>query len=76
MDAASLLDDLSPQARVVTAVLPFALAMFLRLASGKSKTTSWFVTLSTVWFVVNVMMAPYSAHMRQDVTNLWARIAG
>jgi len=76
VDAANLLDDLSPHARVATAVLPFAIAMFLRLVCGKSKTTSWLITLTTVWFAVNVMMAPYSAHMRQDVRDLWARIGG
>jgi hypothetical protein len=61
---------------VVTAVLPFATAMLLRFVAGKSKMTSWLITVATVWFAVNVMMAPYSAPMRQDVRDLWARISG
>lgn len=65
-----ILDDLSPHARVATAVLPFVTALFLRLIMGKTRTTSWLITLSTVWFAVNVLMAPYSAGMRQDIRDL------
>ena len=67
---ANLLDDLSPQARVATAAAPFLLAMMVRLISGQSRTASWLITLSTVWFAANVLMAPYAAPMRQGIRNL------
>jgi hypothetical protein len=28
------------------------------------------VTLSTMWFAINILMAPYSAGMRQDIQSL------
>jgi len=70
MPVEDLLDGLSPAARVATAVLPFVLAIMLRLTSGKSKTADWLITLATVWFATNVLMAPYSAGMRQGIRNL------
>jgi hypothetical protein len=66
----NLLDGLSPHARVVTALLPFVIAMAMRLLMGRTRTASWLITLATVWFAVNVLMAPYSDHMRQDIRNL------
>jgi hypothetical protein len=65
-----LLDGLSPSARVITAVVPFLFAVTVRLSSGKSKTADWLITLATVWFATNVLMAPYSAGMRQGIRNL------
>jgi hypothetical protein len=65
-----LLQDLSPKARVITAVLPFALAMMLRLLLGRTRTASWLVMLATVWFAVNVLMAPLSEPMRRDIRDL------
>jgi hypothetical protein len=35
---------------------------------------SWLISLSIVWFGVNVLMAPYSAGMRQELQNLIARL--
>jgi hypothetical protein len=35
---------------------------------------SWLITFSTVWFVINVMTAPYSAPMRQELQNLFIRL--
>jgi len=61
---------LSPYARVLTAVLPFVLAMFMRLVLGNSQLTRWLVSIGVVWFAANVLMAPYSAGMRQDIRNL------
>jgi hypothetical protein len=69
-----LLDELSPHARVATAVTPFLLAMLARLVWGKSQTMSWLITLSTMWFVVIVLMAPYSATLRQEIQNLLVRL--
>ncbi|MDE3167523.1 MAG: hypothetical protein KGN36_17105 [Acidobacteriota bacterium] len=65
-----LLNDLSPHARVATAVFPFAVAMVLRLLFGKSRTASWLIMLTTVWFAVSVLMAPYSSGMRSDIRDL------
>ena len=65
-----LLDDLSPHARVATAVLPFVAAIALRLVLGKSRLTGLLVSISTVWFAINILLAPYSAHMRQDIERL------
>ena len=70
MPIEDLLDGLSPTARVATAVFPFAVAIILRLSSGKSKTADWLITLATVWFATNVLMAPYSAEMRQGIRQL------
>jgi hypothetical protein len=65
-----LLDDLSPHARVATAVAPFLAALVLRLILGKGRLTGWLITLGTVWFTINVLMAPYSARMREEILRL------
>ena len=51
-------------------VLPFALAIFVRLVLGNNPLTRWLISLSVMWFAANVLMAPYSAGMRQDIRNL------
>jgi hypothetical protein len=61
---------LSPHARVVTAALPFALAIFMRLVLGNNQLTRWLISIGVVWFAANILMAPYSAGMRQDIRNL------
>lgn len=66
----SLVDGLSPHARVATAVLPFAAVMVTRVVWGKSRIMGWLITISTVWFAINVLMAPYSARMLQDIRNV------
>ena len=65
-----LLDDLSPHARVATAVAPFVLALALRIILGKGRLTNLLISLSTVWFAINVLMAPYSAKMRDEILRL------
>ena len=70
----NLLVELSPHARVATAVLPFALAMLGRMIWGRSQLMSWLISLSTVWFVINVLTAPYSAPMREEIQSLIARL--
>jgi len=65
-----MFNDLSPYARVVTAVLPFGLAMFMRLVLGNCQLTRWLVSIGVVWFAANVLMAPYSVGVRQDIRNL------
>jgi len=55
-------------------VIPFFVVMLARLIWGKSQTMSWLITASTVWFVINVLAAPYSAPMRQELLNLVTRL--
>ena len=47
-----------------------AAAIGIRLLLGGNALTRWLITLTTVWFAANVLMAPYSAVMRQDLRNL------
>ena len=44
--------------------------MLARAYLGTSNLTRWMVTLSTMWFTFNVLMAPYSAGMRQDLMDV------
>jgi hypothetical protein len=66
----TILDDLSPYLRVTTAVAPFLMAIGLRLLLGGNALTRWLMTLSVAWFAANILMAPYSARMRQDIQGL------
>jgi hypothetical protein len=70
VDPGRLLQEISPHARVATAVLPLLIATAIRLFAGKSRTTGWLLTLALVWLVINVLMAPYSPSTRQDIHNL------
>jgi hypothetical protein len=63
-------DVLTPEQRVATAVVPFAVAMLLRLLLGRTQFTRWAVTFGTMWFAFNVLIAPYSAGIRQDLFEL------
>ena len=56
--------------RVATAVLPFAIAIFMRLLLGTNKLTRCLISFSVMWFAANVLMSPYSAGMRQDIHHL------
>jgi len=55
---------------VATAVLPFVVAMVLRIVLGGTRLTRALISVGTMWFVVNVLMAPYSVRMRQDLQQL------
>jgi hypothetical protein len=66
----TIFDRLTPYARVVTAIVPFLAAIVLRLIFGKNRVTRALLSISTIWFCVNVFMAPYSYGMRQDLQNL------
>jgi hypothetical protein len=66
----TIFDRLSPYARVVTAITPFLAAIVVRLLFGKNRVTRVLLSVSTIWFAVNVFMAPYSYGMRQDLVNL------
>jgi hypothetical protein len=67
---ARIFEHLTPYARVVTAVAPFLAAIVLRLLLGKNRLTRVLLSLSTIWFAANVLMAPYSYGMQQDLANL------
>jgi hypothetical protein len=66
-------DVLTPDQRVLTAVVPFVIAMLLRAILGRTHFTRWATTLGTMWFAINVLLAPYSAGMRQDLFELGQR---
>jgi hypothetical protein len=66
----SLLERLTPQLRVAMALFPFALALVLRIFLGKNRITRAMVSIGTVWFVVNVLLAPYSVRMQQNLHEL------
>ncbi len=56
--------------RVAIAVAPFVLAILIRLLLGGNTFTRWLFTLSVVWFAANVLIAPYSTVVRQDIRKL------
>jgi hypothetical protein len=66
----TILDELSPHLRVMTAVAPFLAAIALRLLLGGNLLTRRLMTLSVVWFAANILMAPFSAPVRQDIQRL------
>jgi hypothetical protein len=65
----SVIDDLDPKLRVALAVAPFVTAMILRVIFGRKAWARWIVTLTTMWFAINVLLAPYSGGIRREV--LW-----
>lgn len=71
----TLLDNLSPYARVATAIAPFLAAIVLRLVLGKNRMTRILLSISTTWFAINILMAPYSASMRRDLDHLWLLVS-
>lgn len=70
MGPANFFDDLSPHARVATALAPFVIAIVLRLILGKNRVTKVLLSLSTTWFAINVLLTPYSAHMQTDIESI------
>ena len=70
----TILDELTPHARVATAVAPFIAAAIMRIAFGRNEVTRWMLTVTTTWFAINVLLAPYSAGMRQDILDLVAML--
>ena len=72
MGPAAILEDLSPHARVATALIPFLAALVCRLLFGKNRFTRLLLSLSTTWFAINILLAPYSEPMQEDLTRLRA----
>lgn len=52
--------ELPPHARIATALLPFLLALVVRLLFGKNRTTQTVLWLATLWFTISMMLAPFS----------------
>jgi hypothetical protein len=75
MPVSHIFAELSPHARVATAVLPFVAAMLLRFILGKNRLTGVLISLSTTWFTINALMTPLSEGMRRDILDLrsWFR---
>jgi len=69
--AANFFQELSLYARVSTAIAPFAVALLLRLLLGKNRFTGLFITVATTWLVVNVLIAPFSVRMQQDLRRIF-----
>ena len=67
MSPGDLIDQISPHARVSTALIPFLVAISLRLVLGKNRFTRAVLSLATMWFAANVLMAPYSVEMRREI---------
>jgi hypothetical protein len=65
-----VLGHLTAHARVATAVAPFAAAVLFRLLTGRSRFASVLISVTTTWFAVNVLLAPMSAGMQQDLLRL------
>jgi len=66
----TVLEYLGPFARVATAVAPFVAASALRMMFGKSRTTRLLLSVSTMWFAINVLLAPYAMGVRADISSL------
>jgi len=67
---AEFLDALGRRAQVAIALVPFLAALVMRLAFGKNRLTRAILSLSTTWFAINVLIAPYSQHLRQQILGL------
>jgi len=67
MPLGSFFQALSPYARVGTAVIPFLIAVALRLAFGRTRATDVLQTVTTSWLVVNILIAPFSVEMAQQL---------
>ena len=68
----SILNHLSPYARIITAVMPFLLAVAIRFICGKNQVTKVLLSISAMWFAVNILLAPYSAGMQRDLAQVRA----
>jgi hypothetical protein len=53
-------EELPAHVRVTVAILPFLLALIVRLLFGKNRVTQTALWLATMWFTLTVTMAPFS----------------
>ena len=66
----SILTHLSHYSRILTAVMPFVLAIGIRFVYGKNRATNALLSISTMWFAINLLLTPYSAGMQRDLTHV------
>jgi hypothetical protein len=59
-----------PHARVATAVLAFVIALIVRPVVRKNRFTGVLISVTMLWFAINVLVAAYSSRMRQDSLDL------
>ena len=71
MSPAKFFAELGPYARVGTAVGPFVLAISLRLLFGRTRWTNHLLSIATIWFTVNVLIAPYSLQMQRELLRIF-----
>jgi hypothetical protein len=67
MSPVKLFAELGPYARVGVAVGPFVVACALRLLFGRTRLTGHLISITTIWFTVNVLIAPYSLQMQREL---------
>lgn len=67
----SVLDGLSPHARVGTAVFPFVAALVFRVLAGRSRFASMLISATITWFAVSILLAPLSPRLQQDLLQLF-----
>jgi len=67
MRAGNFFAELGPYARVLTALAPFLAAVVVRLLFGKNRVTETLLSVATMWFLVNILVAPYSLEMQQEL---------
>lgn len=70
----NLIDVISPHARVATALIPFLGAIVLRLILGKNMFTRAVLSAATMWFAINVLLAPYSLELRREIQHIGTRL--
>ena len=63
----SLLESFYPHARLASAIIPIVITVIMRFVFGSGKLVNTLVSIATVWFTVNVLAAPYSFQMQQDL---------
>jgi hypothetical protein len=67
MPAGKVFAELGPYARVLTALAPFLAAIVVRLLFGKNRLTETLLSVATMWFLVNILVAPYALEMQQEL---------
>jgi len=65
-----VLDELSPYARVSTAVAPFILAVLLRMIFGATRLSRVLFSISVTWLAIHVLLTPYSVSMQRDLESI------
>jgi hypothetical protein len=56
-------EELPPNARVAAALIPFLLALVVRLLFGKNRVTQMVLWVATLWFTFSMIMAPFSLEL-------------